>query len=81
MIDKFFKNGRLIKIPKKYEAKLEVFEFFFNKFEYEKEYTEKEINEILKNYFDDYVMLRRYLIDFKYLVRDKYGKKYFKNEN
>lgn len=33
MIDKFFLNGKLIKIPKKYEAKLEVFEFFYKKFE------------------------------------------------
>ncbi|SQA12797.1 Uncharacterized protein conserved in bacteria (DUF2087) [Streptobacillus moniliformis] len=44
-----------------------------------REYTEKEINEILKEYFDDYAVLRRYLIDFKYLKEirmEKFMKKY-----
>lgn len=78
MIDKFFLNGKLIKIPKKYEVKLEVFEFFYKKFETNKKYSEKEVNEILKEYFEDYAILRRYLVDFKYLNRDKYGKFYEK---
>ncbi|WP_066899782.1 DUF2087 domain-containing protein [Streptobacillus notomytis] len=78
MINKFFKNEKLIKIPKKHEAKLEVFEFFHSKFEYNKEYSEKDVNEILKEYFDDYAVLRRYLVDFKYLKRDKNGKIYEK---
>lgn len=78
MIDKFFLNGKLIKIPKKYEAKLEVFEFFYKKFETNKKYSEKKVNEILKEYFEDYAILRRYLVDFKYLNRDKYGKFYEK---
>ncbi|WP_415669336.1 DUF2087 domain-containing protein [Streptobacillus ratti] len=39
------------------------------------------INEILKEYFEDYVLLRRYLVDFKYLSRDKNGKIYKKVDN
>ena len=78
MINKFFLNGKLKKIPKKYEAKLEVFDFFSDKFEINRQYSEKEVNEILNEYFEDYVTLRRYLVDFKYLIRDRYGKFYEK---
>lgn len=41
-------------------------------------YTEKDINELLKPIYEDYVMLRRYLIDLKVLKRDAYGKQYEK---
>lgn len=79
MIDRFFKDGKLIKIPKKYESKIEVFKFFYDLFEENRNYSEFEVNEILKKYFDDYANLRRYLVDFKYLSRDKFGKNYIKN--
>lgn len=77
MNNKFFINDKLIKIPKKQNSKLEVFKIIYNQLE-NKEYTEMEINEELKKYFDDYALLRRYMIDFNFLSRDKYGKKYCK---
>lgn len=77
MNNKFFVNDKLIKIPKKQNSKLEVFKIIYNQLE-NKEYTEMEINEELKKYFDDYALLRRYMIDLKFLKRDKYGKKYCK---
>lgn len=79
MVDRFFKDGKLIKIPKKYESKIEVFKFFHDLFEENRNYSESEVNEILIKYFDDYANLRRYLVDFKYLSRDKAGKNYVKN--
>lgn len=79
MNNKFFINDKLIKIPKKQNSKLEVFKIIYNQLE-NKEYTEMEINEELKKYFDDYALLRRYMIDLKFLKRDKYGKKYCKVE-
>lgn len=79
MNNKFFVNDKLIKIPKKQNSKLEVFKIIYNRLE-NKEYTEMEINEELKKYFDDYALLRRYMIDLKFLKRDKYGKKYCKVE-
>lgn len=79
MNNKFFVNDKLIKIPKKQNSKLEVFKIIYNQLE-NKEYTEMEINEELKKYFDDYALLRRYMIDLKFLKRDKYGKKYCKVE-
>lgn len=79
MNNKFFVNDKLIKIPKKQNSKLEVLKIIYNQLE-NKEYTEMEINEELKKYFDDYALLRRYMIDLKFLKRDKYGKKYCKVE-
>lgn len=50
-------------------------EILASEFEKGKIYNEKEINEILKSYYDDYV-LRRYMIDYSLLSRDKGGKEY-----
>lgn len=43
-------------------------------------YTEKEINEILKPVFDDYVTLRRYLIEYGFLDRKPDGSQYWVKE-
>ena len=36
-----------------------------------RKYTEKEVNEILGAVYDDYAMLRRYLIEYGYMERTK----------
>lgn len=77
MNNNFFVNGKLIKIPKKHNVKLEVFKIIYDKLE-DKIFTELELNEELKKYFDDYSLLRRYLVDYKFLCRDKYGLIYSK---
>ena len=47
----------------------------------DKEYTEKEITEVIERLhsFHEPVFLRRALIDYKYLLRDKEGRVYRKN--
>ncbi len=47
-------------------------------FETDKIYTEKEVNEILKSVFDDYVTLRRYLIEYGFVERTKDCSEYWK---
>ncbi|MBH9582213.1 DUF2087 domain-containing protein, partial [Staphylococcus felis] len=37
-------------------------------------YSEKEINLILQYFYDDNALLRRYMIDYALLSRDKEGK-------
>ena len=39
-------------------------------------YSERDVNNILKPIYVDYVMLRRFLIDLNLLIRDDYGKVY-----
>ena len=43
-------------------------------------YTEKQVNEVLKGIFDDYVTLRRYLIEYGFLKREKDGSAYWKEQ-
>ena len=49
-------------------------------FDENKKYSEAEVNEILKPVYDDFVLLRRYLIDYKFLMREKDGSSYCVNK-
>lgn len=69
-------SGKLKVIPKKQKAKIEVFTFVSELFSHGRIYSEKEVNEILKKVYDDYALLRRNLIEYKFSSRDAYGKEY-----
>lgn len=49
-------------------------------FDENKKYSEVEVNEILRPVYDDFVLLRRYLIDYKFLTREKDGSCYYVNK-
>lgn len=42
-------------------------------------YTEKEVSSILKEVYFDFVTLRRYLVDYRYLLRETDGSAYWVN--
>jgi len=50
------------------------------KFQNSRIYREKEVNEILKGFYDDYVTLRRYLIEYGLLDRKRDGSQYWLKE-
>ena len=75
---KYFKEERLLVIPKKEKNKIALFTYLAEKFELDKEYTEKEINEIIMTFYSDYSIIRRYLVDYRLLERDRYGTVYKK---
>jgi hypothetical protein len=50
-------------------------------FEKGRKYTESEVNGVLKPIFDDFVMLRRSLVDFHFLERTSDGKAYWVRED
>ena len=59
-INKWIKNNKIQKIPKKEKDKIELFNYIANlTFEKNVQYTEKEINEKLKNFYIDYAILSR----------------------
>ena len=59
-INKWIKDNKIQKIPKKEKNKIELFNYIANlTFEKNVQYTEKEINEKLKNFYIDYAILRR----------------------
>lgn len=71
---KYFPDGldaRLKTFHIKEKCKLVVLRHIINSFEVNRKYPEKEVNEILKNIYDDYVTIRRYLIEYGFMDREK----------
>lgn len=80
-IERFLDDKGRIKIwPAKKDLKVEILSYLANKFEYNYFYAEKEVNSIINEWhtFGDYFLLRRGLIDYKLLSREKDGSKYWK---
>jgi predicted transcriptional regulator len=70
-------DGRVRQFPaqqKKFEA---ILRYVIQAFEPGKRYSEKEVNEILKNYSDDTATLRRGFIEYKYMQRETGGSQYW----
>ncbi len=74
-------DGRLKQLPKKHSVRNLAFGYLAEKFDYDVDYTEKEINIILDAWqtFGDYFVLRRGLVDAGYLGRTTDGSRYWRN--
>ena len=76
-ISRFMKNGKIMVLTKKQKNKMEIFVFIYAQLKRHSEmYTEKELNEKIKELYDDFATMRRYLVDYKFVIRDNYGKNY-----
>jgi hypothetical protein len=72
VIDTFIKDGRLVAIPARAGKRRVILEYLVCAFEPGVRYTEKEVNAVLRAFYEeDYVSLRRYLIDAWLMQRDK----------
>lgn len=83
-IKQFLDNqGRLKQLPAKNRVRQEVFRYLSSKFEDNRIYKEKEVNEILTEWstIGDYFILRRGLVDSQLLARMADGSQYWKNLN
>jgi hypothetical protein len=70
-------EGPLSSFPVKEKKKVAILNHLIKKFDTGRRYSEKEVNEILKKVYDDYVSLRRYLIEYEFLDREKDGSYYW----
>lgn len=70
-------RGRLKKFPPKEKQRLIVLREITKRFESNTIYTEKEVNQLLNEMYDDYVMIRRYLIEYGFLDRKSDGSQYW----
>ncbi|MFJ8248052.1 DUF2087 domain-containing protein [Peribacillus asahii] len=70
-------NGRLKKFPPKEKQRLIILREITGRFEKDRIYPEKEINQILETIYDDYVLIRRYLIEYGFLERKSDGSQYW----
>jgi hypothetical protein len=73
----YFANRRLTQIPTKQKKLLVVLQWLTTKFEAGREYSEREVNAIVSEIHDDYATLRRNLIEFGFLRRERGGGRYW----
>lgn len=78
VIKSYFKDGRLKAFPVKEKKKLIVIRRFADLFEPGIQYTEAEINGKIKEMYEDYATIRRYLISYGFLNRTDDGRQYWK---
>jgi hypothetical protein len=67
----YFRGGRLREIPARHSKRRIVLTRLALEFEAGVRYPEREVNETLRRFHDDYATLRRYLVDEELLSREK----------
>lgn len=77
VVQKYFSDGLLTKFPSKEKQRLIVLREIFQQLKVDHVYDEKELNHELKGYFEDYVLIRRYLIEYGFLDRKADGSQYW----
>uniref|UniRef100_UPI00406D2F2F DUF2087 domain-containing protein n=1 Tax=Metasolibacillus sp. FSL H7-0170 TaxID=2921431 RepID=UPI00406D2F2F len=73
-------DGSIETIPSKEKRKLIILQHILQRFTIGKVYTEKEVNMILKSVHEDFVTLRRYLIEYGFMDRNTDGSSYWVKE-
>lgn len=71
VLQAFFEYGKLKSIPAQRKKERIVLEEMVGSFEYDRDYSEKEVNLILADYYDDFCTLRRDMIGEGLLKREE----------
>ena len=67
----FVDGDQLKEIPTKTLKLVIILEWLADKFEFDQRYPEREVNEIIQRHHPDFATLRRYLVDFGMMQREK----------
>lgn len=67
----FVVNDQITQLPAGEKRQLVILKWLAGKFEMGVQYPEKQVNEIIKRHHPDYATLRRDLVDFRFMQRDK----------
>ena|SRR5947208_3343660 len=70
IVQRFFRDGRLLSVPRQRAKRRVVLDHLAASFEPGVRYSENAVNDILRTMYDDYVALRRHLIDEGFLARE-----------
>ncbi len=73
VIDAFFEYGKLKSIPSQRKKERIVLDVIADKFEADRTYTEKEVNLLIAEFYDDFCTIRRDMIAEKLLDRNMSG--------
>jgi DNA-binding transcriptional ArsR family regulator len=71
VLQTFLDGDRIKELPSRHKKRLVVLTWLANQFDMDVRYAEQEMNERLKQYNPDYASLRRYMIDYKLMQREK----------
>jgi hypothetical protein len=77
IIKRYFSEGVLTKFPPKEKQRLVILREISNHLTLDHKYEEQELNQLLKGFYDDYALIRRYLIEYGFLDRKTDGSKYW----
>lgn len=70
-------EGPLDSFPLKEKKRVAILRHLVKNFEAEKTYTEKEVNAVLMQFYANYVLLRRCLIEYGFMDRTQDGSSYW----
>jgi hypothetical protein len=73
-----FRDGRLVAIPRRGEARELALRYVSDRFAPGQTYSEREVNRLLLEVYDDPAALRRYLVDAGLLLRETNGARYWR---
>lgn len=71
ILKNFFRNGKLMNIPAARNKRVIVLQYLLEQFDPQRTYVEREVNELLGAFHEDFATLRRELVDYGYLTREK----------
>ena len=73
VINSFFEYGKLKSIPAQRKKERIILEEIVRSFEFDRVYSEREVNIIIADYYDDFCTIRRDMVSEKLLDRDANG--------
>ena len=71
VLSTFVIDDRLTQIPARFKKRQVILRWLADKFEFDRRYAEREVNEIIQRHHPDYASLRRYMIESKLMQREK----------
>ena len=77
VLKSYTRNQKIVQIPTKIKKLHVILRWLATSFEADKLYQEAEVNEIIKQFHPDYATLRRDLVEFKYMQRERGGAHYW----
>lgn len=69
LVGRLFTDGRIERVPAKRKARAAVLLEVLGRFEPGRDYSEREVNEVLLGVHEDFAYLRRELVNYRYLER------------
>ena len=65
----FFPKGKILQLPAQHKKRLIILEKLLEGIEFDRKYTEQEIDEYINRFYSDHCTLRRMMIDVRFLKR------------